>query len=186
MKKELVEDGKNPTKLDDKKDGCAVDVDLLGLGPAAKSPGSTKRKEQQTPPPPDEKKLKIVSPINDLLTALQESRLADTENKDHLDIRVNAVKALEGEDKSELENISKPGEWTTRTHWTLIRKALLIGFNVFSLDGLGLKFKFTDPADEPNENHAMVNLLFDGVHYDLVTFGKLSNENLMGFVSSIC
>lgn len=69
MKKELVEDGKNPTKLDDKKDGCAVDVDLLGLGPAAKSPGLTKRKEQQTPPPPDEKKLKIVSPINDLLTA---------------------------------------------------------------------------------------------------------------------
>jgi hypothetical protein len=123
------------------------------------------------------------SPRLGMSQALGESRQADAKNKDHLDMRINAVKALgEGEDKSELEKILKPGEWTTRAHWTLMRKVLHIGFNVYALDGIGLKFKFSDPADEPNENHVMVNLLYDGSHYDLILFGELSDEKLMGFV----
>ena len=179
----------------------------MSAAPASAKPAetttTTKRKKEQTPVPFDEKKLKLVPDSQksgkgtidednrkggkgktpSLLYSLRESRRADTENNDHLDMRAHAVKALgEGADKSELEKSLQPGEWATRAHWTLMRKVLHIGFNVYELDGLELIFKFADPSDEPHENHLMVNLLFDGCHYDLIIFGELSDVNLQGFV----
>jgi hypothetical protein len=144
---------------------------------------SPKRKKDQLPrgSVPPEKKPKMDQP-----EAIRQSRQADQENTDHLEMRAHAVKEFVEEPNPEDEEctrISTAGEWATRKDWKLMRLALNIGFNVYDFDESGnVVFKFSDPQDETKEKLTMVNVMHDGVHYDVLIIGLLSADKLQGYV----
>ena len=120
--------------------------------------------------------------------ALQESRLTDTENSDHLVMREHVARAIQdGGNKDESERIRTPNDWPIVKDLSLIRKLFSIGIIVFRAGGRGsIEFGSAHPSDATRESLLMMGLLCDGSHYDLIIFGEPSDEQLQGFVLFCC
>lgn len=124
----------------------------------------------------------------DFKEALRQSRLADMANSDHQAIRDLVAQGARqgGADDKEVKRIVTARNWAKREDFLSIRKILSIGFNVYHPDRGGIAWRFSVPSAETKGELMMDLLHVDGVHYDLIIFGDLSDEKLQGFVLFCC
>ena len=180
----------NPS--DEKKQKTVEDEELLIGGPASalsELDGKVSLKRKQGGGEDDSVTSKQKNQTT-FLQALQASRKADEANFDHVAVRKHVQTAFREEPTgakekwpAEIQRIGTVGEWATFEDWKLFRKVLNIGFHVYQEDKCGgIEFGWSDPQDDTAKRLVMVAVLFNGVHYDLIVFGELTDDQLNGFV----